>query len=119
MKPTGLPVSQMDVAELRVFVGELQARNSQLFGALMAMASEHKCGVDQYIDMPAPQLVAARFAFHAVRKTNYRDAVERHELTDEQAGEKYRLAMENYDGIVANGGNVDAMLADMERGFDG
>ena len=66
------------------------------------------------------QLHAARYTYHRqmIHKYGNHISVQNHGV--EQAAEMYRLAMENYDGIIeaaANGHSHDANEADMKEGF--
>ncbi len=66
------------------------------------------------------QLHAARYAFHKVTCKRYGDMAVAAILSLDEARERYRLAMVNYDGIIevaANGHLTEADEADMGRGF--
>jgi len=65
------------------------------------------------------QLHAARYTFHKVTQTRY---ILEHQmgLPEDQAAEKYRRAMANYDDIIAHaltGASYEANDVDMARGF--
>jgi len=67
------------------------------------------------------QLHAARYAFHAVVKHKYKVEMATFTLPDAEFEAKYRKAMENYDGIIANavsGASHDANQAEMDKGFE-
>ena len=68
------------------------------------------------------QLCMARFAMHRVRITVYASQMMAGNLSEEQAREEYRKAMENYDQILAlavtEPERIKACVEDMERGFD-
>lgn len=71
-------------------------------------------------DCQRHQLHAARYAFHKVRCKMYGDAVRQNLMGVEEARERYRLAMLNYDELIkssANGSVTDADQADMDKGF--
>jgi hypothetical protein len=66
------------------------------------------------------QISAGRYAYHKQIVKRYGDLVRLGQMPMEQGAEMYRLAMENYDGIIkaaANGHMTEANEADMERGF--
>lgn len=66
------------------------------------------------------KLRAARYAYHKQMVKRYGDAVESGQMPVEQAREMYRLAMENYDGIIENatsGASEKANAEDMDKGF--
>lgn len=68
------------------------------------------------------QLCMARFAMHRVRITVYASQMMAGNLSEEQAREEYRKAMENFDQLmglaVTEPERIKACVEDMERGFD-
>jgi hypothetical protein len=70
--------------------------------------------------MSDPQLIAARYAMHKCRCKMYGEAVRRGEMGADEAAERYRLAMENFDKMMADAGNGHwsaACEAEMAKGF--
>jgi hypothetical protein len=66
------------------------------------------------------QLICARYTFHKVIWSRYKEMVGRGQMTEGQAKSAYQKAMLNYDGIVngaIDGASVEANVKDMERGF--
>lgn len=66
------------------------------------------------------QLHAARYAYHKQVSKRYGDMTTSGLMTVEEARERYRLAMLNYDGIIevaADGHLTEADEADMAKGF--
>lgn len=63
----------------------------------------------------------ARFAMHKIRIRDYAGAVRRGEITEAQAAEKYRMAMENFDQIIGLAETEPERLVaceeDMAKGF--
>lgn len=67
------------------------------------------------------QLIMARYAMHKVRVSVYASRMMAGHLSEEQAREEYRKAMENYDHLmtIANEpGRIEKCIEDMDRGFD-
>ena len=67
------------------------------------------------------QLEAARYAYHAIRKSWLKGLVRGQTITEAQGEEAYLEAMRNYDGIIANavsGNSREANNAEMEKGWN-
>ncbi len=66
------------------------------------------------------QLHTARYAFHKVWCKVYADAVQRREMSVEEAREHYRRSMENYDQLIKEAGPGQLWEANeksMKEGF--
>ena len=66
------------------------------------------------------QLHTARYCFHKVKCRFYNDAVQRGEMTRDQAAEMYRISMADYDRLVGAAGDGHSLApneADMYEGF--
>ena len=66
------------------------------------------------------QLHAARYTYHRQMIHKYGERVRTGQLSHEDAGKMYSMAMDNYDGIIkaaADGASQEANEADMKAGF--
>ena len=66
------------------------------------------------------QISAARYTYHRQMIHKYGERVRIGQLSIEDAGKMYEMAMDNYDGIIkaaADGASQEANEADMAEGF--